>query len=156
MRTIKASEVRKGMRVRVEASNGDATITTEGVVTKATGTYVAALFFGDYGINLNPDHPVTVLAEPEPEWVEGAWYWLDVGGHKRPGRRVKGGWSSWADGPTHGLSDDDDLTVLGRVLIVDWPGDDVARDVCATWQASSHREVLRNVADAIRTQGGAP
>ena len=52
-----------------------------------------------------------------------------------------------------------DFTVLGRVLIVDWPGDDVARDL-VNWPGGS--VALRNVdkaadkvADAIRTQGGA-
>lgn len=161
MRTIKASEVRKGMRVVVVREFSDAKVTTEGVACSDYGTGpLFPLTIGDQPVNVGPNHPVTVLAEPEPEWVEGAWYALDVGGHRRPGRRVKGGWSSWADGPTHGLSDDDELTVLGRVLIVDWPGDDVAREL--ETNGGHHNgiglgpinKVCRAVADAIRTQGG--
>lgn len=172
-RTIKASEVRKGMRVRVEESLGEGTTqTTEGsVVSDASPT--AHPEFVDLGldgvtIGLDPDYPVTVLADPEPEWVEGAWYHIESNGLQTYMCRVADGWTDWLSGKSATWSDDPDehIAVLGRVLIVDWPGDDVVRELDAINDANrsdalSHyggsamqNTILRSVADAIRTQGG--
>lgn len=162
MRTIKASEVRKGMRVRVERERGKAIVTVEGPADHDFSLGAWPIAIDSQPVNVDPDHPVTVLAEPEPEWVEGAWYWVEanVNGSRdmTPMRRVDGGWSRWVDLDSTFFFDGD-VTVLGRVLIVDWPGDAVAEGACRAWPEgqATHgllAHIVKNAADAIRTQGG--
>lgn len=172
MRTIKASEVVKGMRVEVVREYPGAKVTIEGVSRCDYGTGPTfPLTIGDQTVNVAPDHPVTVLAEPEPEWVEGAWHWVKFAHDPkrvRPLRRLQGGWTYLTGESGRAFADevDVDVTVLGRVLIVDWPGDDVARELDEIndgnrsmslsnyGRTTTHDTILGNVADAIRTQGG--
>lgn len=162
MRTVKASEVRKGMRVRVEHDRGGATQTLEGVVDDSRSSNFGDGWYIRVGnllhANVSPDHPVTVLAEPEPEWVEGAWYRFSAGGDRQYLGRVENGGMVEPDGTDYGS---EYITVLGRVLIVDWPGDDVARAIERTYTPGNNWIATENtaaqiIADAIRTQGGAP
>ena len=161
MRTIKASEVRKGMRVRAESTEHNVTVRVEGEVCEArtiNNEQVALTFEDGTQRFYAGDHPVTVLAEPEPEWVEGAWYRFTTGGERRYLGRVENGELVEPDGTEYSAAY---VTVLGRVLIVDWPGDDLARDILEGYSDSRDdftipaNQMAVKVADAIRTQGGA-
>ena len=161
-RTIKASEVVKGMRVRVELTTPDLRTLVEGRVEHVTpGATVWLTFPDDETFEYDNHHPVTVLAEPEPEWVEGAWYWITYAGRPRPMKRIAGGqWSHYQNDDWSGYHDSDEaLEVHGRVLVVDWPGDDYASTLEGTYRPDVTWDdfecsTLLKVADAIRTQGG--
>lgn len=161
MRTVKASEVAKGTRVGAESTEHNVTVRIEGEVceSRTINNGQVALTFEDGTQRFYAgDHPVTVLAEPEPEWVEGAWYWVELQEKRTLMRRVDRGWSALAD-TERAFHEDDWITVLGRVLIVDWPGDDVARTLLkwpdGTAPLRHLDKAIVKVADAIRTQGGA-
>lgn len=169
-RTIKASEVRKGMRVRVEREHPKSgprlayTVTFEGVVSEATDTRFTIVGDGpnDYTFWADETYPtiVTVLAEPEPALVEGAWYWVEIYGPARPMYRTAGGWSIspddkqwWRDG------DGDRTTVLGRFVAVDYPGDEDATAIVETHSGNFHwldapDRAAQALANAIVAQGG--
>lgn len=168
-RQIKASEVRKGMRVRVERNHPEIgprlahTVVFEGVVSDATAQRFT-IFKGsvnDYTFWNDSKVPttITVLADPEPEWVEGAWYWVELQEKRTLMRRVGRGWSALAD-TEYAFYSDNNVTVLGRVLIVDWPGDDMAQDLVEAFSGNrddfafpANRMAVK-IADAIRNQGG--
>ena len=167
MRTIKASEVREGLTIEAEQKydNGDRECIA-GIVTDVFIGRSAVINTENSVISLPLDHPVTVLAEPEPEWVEGAWYRTRSGSDKADSirLRVEGGWCERGTQPASLIWRDDEeaVTVLGRVLIVDWPGDDVARDIVEAYSDNRDdpftlpaNQMAVKVADAIRTQGGA-
>jgi hypothetical protein len=159
-RQIKASDTQTGMRVRVSHTYNDVTTTREGEVTRFVSSANVVIGFADGSSMTYPlDHPVTVLADPEPKWVEGAWYWGRPGqASARALRRVHDGFTPLVDGGSHFTTEN--VTVLGRVLVVDWPGDDVARDLESNGGQHNGiglgpiKKVCRAVADAIRTQGG--
>ena len=159
-RTIKASEVRKGMRVSISTVSHDVTTTVAGQVCQATHSANTAVVFEDGTSRiLSSFDPVDLLDEPEPEWVEGAWYWCEFNGrHRRPMYRTDKDWAAF-EGSTGMRYEDDEITVLGRVLIVDWPGDEYASKLVETYGAGLTWDdfecsPLQKVADAIRTQGG--
>ena len=154
-RQIKASEVVKGMRVRIEQRFGhpgpdETSEAYEGRVVSCMDARIE--FPNGTAVFAGYDHPVTVLADPEPEWVEGAWYRCRVnmtGDGVKLMRRGVGGWTSFEAGPW--TYQDAAVTVLGRVLVVDWPGDDLAARLTSR---PSPDTVTRLLADAIHTQGG--
>lgn len=117
-RTIKASEVKPGMKVRFNMDGWR----VEGVISLVEPVTFGVELYSDQGVEMTiaDDDPVTVLSDPELKEPQALGARVIVGGHKF----VRMHWGDgvtepWVSGPNVIWCSWDSLLGLGPVTVID-------------------------------------